>query len=143
MRVRLVAKDRRSLSIRRSAWVGVAATATLILVLAMAGPRAAATATLSGRVTDGAGNPLGGSTITVDTVGTASQVAATTTALDGSYSATVEAGSYDVHVTPPAMSGFNPATFADFAISGATALDVVLTNAATVTFKGVLQTSRG
>ena len=143
MRARFVAKDRRNLSIRRTAWVGVAAAATLILVLAMAGPAAAATATLSGRVTDGIGNPLGGSTIAVDTAGTTSQVAATTTGLDGSYSVSVEADSYDVHVTPPAASGFNPATFADFAISGETALDVVLTNAATATFKGVLQTSRG
>ena len=143
MRVRFVAKDRRILSIRRTAWVGVAAAATVLLVLAMAGPAAAATATLSGRVTDGIGSPLGGSTIAVDTAGTTSQVAATTTALDGSYSVSVEAGSYDVHVTPPAASGFNPATFADFAISGETALDVVLTNAATATFKGVLQTSRG
>ncbi|HEV3070726.1 MAG TPA: carboxypeptidase regulatory-like domain-containing protein [Solirubrobacteraceae bacterium] len=143
MRVRFVAKDRRSPAIRRTAWVGVAAAATLILVLAMAGPAAAATATLSGRVTDGVGNPLGGSTIAVDTAGTTSQVAATTTSLDGSYSVSVEAGSYDVHVTPPAASGFNPAIFADFAISGATALDVVLTNAATVTFQGVLRTSRG
>jgi hypothetical protein len=38
MRARFVAKGRRSLSIGRTAWVGVAATATLILVLAMAGP---------------------------------------------------------------------------------------------------------
>jgi hypothetical protein len=98
---------------------------------------------LSGRVTDGASNPLAGSMITIDTVGTTNQIGATTTASDGSFSVSVEAGSYDVYVTPPPASGFNTAFFGDFTISGTTVLNVVLSNTSTVTFQGVLQTSRG
>jgi hypothetical protein len=127
----------------RMAWVVVAAATTLLSVLAMAGPAAAATAMLSGRVTDGIGTPLANSTIAIETAGTTNQIAATTTALDGSYSVSVEAGSYDVHVIPSVVSGFNPATFGNFAISGATDLDVVLTDATTVTLNGVVRDPLG
>jgi regulator of protease activity HflC (stomatin/prohibitin superfamily) len=54
-------------------------------------------------------------TIAIDTVGTTGEVATTTTGVDGSYSVYVDAGSYDVHVTPPTGSGLNSATFANFA----------------------------
>ena len=79
----------------------------------------------------------------IDVVGTSNQVASVTTTSDGSYAVAVASGSYDIVITPPLNSGFHSATFDGFTISGTTGLDVVLTNANAVTFRGILQTSKG
>ncbi|MGQ0431660.1 MAG: carboxypeptidase regulatory-like domain-containing protein, partial [Microthrixaceae bacterium] len=121
----------------------IALVAALGLPLIAATPAVAATASLSGTIKDGGGTALGGSTIVIYTVGTTTQIAASTAAANGSYTMPVDAGTYDVVVNPPAGSGFHLAAFGSFAISGATVLNVVLSHEGAVTWSGVLKDSKG
>src|SRR2546423_777548 len=101
------------------AFLSLTAFGTFLLI---AGPTAAATAVLLGRVTDGSGHPLLDSTIAINAVGTTNQVVSGTIQSDGTYTISVSPGSYDVVVSPPVESGFHSATFGDFYINGTTNL---------------------
>jgi hypothetical protein len=83
-------------------WSGIKPSASSPIATSVA----AATYTISGTIDDSAASPLG--SITVVLSGDASD--STTTAVDGTYSFTVEDGSYVVTPTPPAGKEFGPAS---------------------------------
>ena len=128
----------------RARWTLVAVIAMVASLTAFAPQASAATTvTLSGVVQDGSGNPIAGAAVGIYTVGTTTEIAAATTDASGDYSLPVAPASYDVVVTPPAGSGYHSATFGDYPINVPTTLDVVLTNAAAVSWSGSLVTSSG
>ena len=86
---------------------------------------AVSSVTMSGRVTDQAGTPVGGTTIEIKN-SSAAVIAWADTNEEGRYSLAVEAGTYDIFVTPPPQSGFGAIVFVSRTISGDTGLDVVL-----------------
>ena len=69
------------------------------------------TFTLSGRVTDQTAAGIVGATVEALQPGTMAVVASTATDANGAYSLSLDAGTYDVRVTPPSGSGFQPVVF--------------------------------
>ena len=84
----------------------------LLLALTLSGvsllpsPALAATYQLSGKVTDQSSNPIVGATVAVIDPSTSATVASTTTDSSGTYSLSVDGGTYNIQVTPPSGSGF-------------------------------------
>jgi alpha-tubulin suppressor-like RCC1 family protein len=112
----------------------------LLLALAYHAPaaplaRAATPLQISGRVADQSGATVSGATVAALAAGGAT-TASTTTGADGRYVLAVEAGSYDIRVTPPSGSSFQITTIANRAVSADTTLDIVLVPASVVTLSG-------
>ncbi len=114
----------------------------LLLALALSGvtllpaPALAATYQLSGKVTDQSGNPIPGTTVAVIDPSTSTTVASATTDSTGNYALSVDGGTYNIQVTPPTSSGFQPAQILSKAITGDTTVNVVLVPSGSVTLSG-------
>ncbi|HEX6292146.1 MAG TPA: carboxypeptidase-like regulatory domain-containing protein [Herpetosiphonaceae bacterium] len=98
---------------------------------------------LSGKVSDQSGNGLASVTVDVINPTTAATVASTITNISGTYTLSVEQGTYDVRVTPTAASGFGPAVALGRTITRATTLDFVLVPAGVVTLSGKVRDPLG
>jgi hypothetical protein len=87
--------------------------------------RAALAVAVQGTVRDAAGAPV--ADVTIELVDSSDEIAGSAVSdADGSYSLSVEQGTYDVVVTPPPESIFSPQTFPNRKIEADTKLDVVL-----------------
>ena len=114
---------------------------TLLCGLAvLQAPAQAATGSLSGRVSEGGGASLSGAVVQLFTGPI--KVAEATSGADGNYSISVDNGTYDIVVEPPAGSVFTVSHYNAFTVSGPTNLNIVLVRQS-VTFSGVLRTSKG
>lgn len=85
-----------------------------------------ATVQLSGRITDQLSHPLPGTVVEVIESALQLNVATTATDLNGTYSLSVPAGTYDIKVTPAAGSGFQSVLSANRSIVEDTILDFAL-----------------
>ncbi len=86
----------------------------------------AATYNLSGIVTNAGGAGISGASVEVLEVNTNNVVANTTTSSSGNYNVSVEDGIYDIRITPPSGSGFNPSLIVDYNISNNSTLNITL-----------------
>jgi protocatechuate 3,4-dioxygenase beta subunit len=89
-------------------------------------PAFADTFQLSGKVTQGSGQPIENTTITVTSSSTGTLAGTTTTDTNGDYSLIVSDGTYDITATPPSSSGFQSATQANQIITGNTVVNFTL-----------------
>ncbi|RMF02467.1 MAG: carboxypeptidase regulatory-like domain-containing protein, partial [Chloroflexi bacterium] len=96
----------------------------------------AATYQLTGQVTDQSGTAIVGATVAVINPATSATVASATTDSTGNYALSVDAGTYDIKVTPPASSGFAESITPGQVISSDTSLDFVLVPAGSITITG-------
>src|SRR4051794_10547685 len=92
----------------------------VIAVLLLAIPASASADSLSGHVKSSSGVAVSSATVELLNQSTGATVASGTTGLDGSYSVTVAAGTYDLRVTPPLGSPYATFNAAGRVISGAT-----------------------
>ncbi len=112
-------------------WRHLSSLFSLVVLLAL--PGAAFAGSLTGVVTDSTNAPVANVQIELQQGG--ATLASTSSAANGTYSfASVADGTYNIIATPPAASGFSPATLPNRVISGATTGDIVLVKAA-VLFK--------
>ena len=137
----------RLLGTRRGACrLGLAIASLLLVALALA-PANAAAATLFGTVSSQAVGaavmPEAGATVTVLDPQTQATVALATTGIDGTYSAVVPDGTYDVRVDPATGDGFVSTTVEDIAVATSRRLDVVLVSAGVTRLSGVVHKSDG
>ncbi|GAB4456799.1 MAG: hypothetical protein Kow0031_37870 [Anaerolineae bacterium] len=108
----------------------------LLVPLIWAGVALAASYTLSGQVTDQSSAAVANALVEVINPASGTTVYSTTTNAGGSYALTVDAGTYDVKVTPPGGSGFGESTVLAQNITADTTLDVVLVPAGNITLTG-------
>jgi hypothetical protein len=92
--------------------------AAMIISFTGIAPASAATVQLSGRVTDQAAIPIAGATVAVIDPTTSGTVASATTDPTGNYTVPIGTGTYNITVTPPVGSSFQPATLSNEAITG-------------------------
>ena len=116
--------------------------ATIIVLLLSSTIANAVAYQLSGRVTDGAGNPIPDTTIEIVDPSSSTIVTSTTTDATGNYAISVESGIYDILVTPPQSSGFNPSITHGQNITSGTTLDFVLVQTS-VTIHGKVTDKQG
>jgi thermitase len=95
-----------------------------------------ATYQVTGRVTDTSNTPQVGATVAALTPGTSTAVTSTTTAADGSYTLSLNVGTYDFKVTPPTNSGFQVGTQPNVSVTGNMTLNFTLVSASAVTLSG-------
>ena len=105
------------------------AAAVVSTLVALGGPAVHA-ATVTGVVQDSGGTPIDMVGVAFVDSTTQQEIDSTTTGADGIYNVTVPPATYDVHVQPPAASGFVPQTIPGRTITGDTTLDIVLVPAA-------------
>ncbi|NTU86396.1 MAG: hypothetical protein HGA45_44875, partial [Chloroflexales bacterium] len=103
---------------------------------------AASTFQVSGTIAGQAGVAIAGATVAALAAGGAT-VASATSASDGRYALAVEAGVYDIQVSPPAGSPYQVSTLRDRTISADTAIDIALVSASAVTLRGKVLDARG
>ena len=108
----------------------------LAIVLFFHSTAVAATFQLSGCVTDQSGSPIAATLVEVIDPATGATVASATTDADGNYALSVDEGTYDIRVTPPAESGFAEFVSPGQVINSDTNLDFVLVPADLVTVSG-------
>jgi len=134
----------------RNAWG--ACRRGLVVLLLVSGPIAvvptiASAATLFGTVSgQSAGQPIApeaGASVTVVDPATQDVVALATTGLDGTYSATVPSGTYDVRFDPGTSGAFASATVHAVQVEMTRKLDVVLVPAGLVRVSGVVRGTGG
>jgi len=80
--------------------------------------------TVSGKVTDQSGIPIADVIVEIIDPATGSTTASATTGSDGVYVVLVDAGTYDVKVTPPESSGFQITTVSNQSLAGNTTLSL-------------------
>src|SRR5579875_2785190 len=112
-------------------------------LLVPARPAAAASFQIAGKVTDQSSSPLSGANIAVIDPSSSQTVASTTTAADGTYSVSVNAGTYNVQVTAPSGTGLGSAIALNEVIGNDTVLNFVLVAQGSVTFSGQLRDPHG
>jgi hypothetical protein len=129
---------------RSSAWRrGLAAVALAAgLTVAIAAPSSAAGPTITGTVEDTSGNPLASVTVNVLDPSTDSTVTSTTTASDGTFTASVNSGTYNVEFIPLSSSGLQ-SYLATGVTAGSTPLTIILKSAVVVQVQGTLSDSLG
>ena len=110
------------------------------------GASAASAAVITGTV-DGEGQSPAGlaeAQVAVTEPGSGTQVAATSTALDGTYRAEVPEGTYDVTVTPPFGDGLSSAREANEVVGAEAVLNFTLASSeSSSSFSGVLRGEKG
>ena len=109
---------------------------SIVAMTLFTGIVSAATYTLSGRVTNQSGTPLDAVTIEVLDPGTGTIVASAATDATGNYTLTIDEGTYDMRVVPPAGSGFAESLSPGQIINSDTNLDFALVPAGLVTVSG-------
>jgi hypothetical protein len=111
-------------------------------VAASAAPSFAAQPTITGTVEDTSGNPLASVTVNVLDPSTDSTVTSTTTASDGTFSASVNTGTYNVEFIPSSNSGVQ-SYLATGITAGSTPLTIILKSAVVVQVQGTLTDAQG
>ncbi len=120
----------------------VAAAGLSLAGTASAAPAWAAAPTITGLVQDASGAPQANVAISVIDPDTASTVASTTSAADGSFSVPVGSGTYNVELIPPSNSGFQ--SFLATGVSTDSApLTIILKAATVVQLQGMLSDAAG
>ncbi|HEV7771871.1 MAG TPA: carboxypeptidase-like regulatory domain-containing protein, partial [Conexibacter sp.] len=119
----------------------------LVLAVFAIGGSTATAATLFGAVSTqmagGAPAPAAGALVTVLDPSTDATVALATTGMDGTYSAVVPDGTYDVRFDPPSGGDFAPTTVGGIAVASSKRLDVVLVPAGLARLSGVVRDADG
>ncbi len=117
----------RLLSVTRTTMLSLALVA-LVAALSVLSvrPATAATFQLSGKVSNQSGTGLSGALVEVVNPSTAATVASGTTDAGGQYTVSVEEGTYDVRVTPPAGSGFQEQRILNVQIANNSILNIAL-----------------
>jgi hypothetical protein len=113
------------------------AAGMIAAVTASAVSSSAAAPTITGTVEDTSGTALVGVTVNVLNPSTDSTVTSTTTASDGTFSASVNSGTYNVEFIPPSSSGLQ-SYLATGVTAGSTPLTVILKTAVVVQVEGTL-----
>jgi hypothetical protein len=132
----------RSSGWRRGLAAIVVAAGVFVGMAASAASSSAAQPAITGTVEDTSGTALAGVTVNVLDPSTDSTVTSTTTASDGTFSASVNSSTYNVEFIPPSSSGLQ-SYLATGVAPDSTPLTVILKTAAVVQVQGSLQDSEG
>ncbi len=116
----------------------VAISTALFLAIIFAANALAATFQVSGRVTDQSGSPLADTLVSIINPGSGSTIASASTDSNGAYSLSVDEGTYNIRVTPPAGSGLGSAVALNQTIDGPKEIDFVLVPEGTAMLSGRL-----
>ena len=115
-------------------------------VLDLMGPRMDlfnGTYQVSGRVTNQAGDPIVGTVVDMLDPATSTVVATATADENGDYAVSVDAGTYNIRVTPPLGSGFQISTLFGRVIAADATIDFMLVPAGAVTLSGRVLDAEG
>jgi hypothetical protein len=120
----------------------VVAAGVIVGVAASAASSSAAQPAITGTVEDTSGNPLASVTVNVLNPSTDSTVTSTVTASDGTFSASVSSGTFNVEFIPPSSSDLQ-SYLATGVAPDSTPLTVILKSAVLVQVQGTLKDSQG
>jgi Carboxypeptidase regulatory-like domain/Bacterial Ig-like domain (group 1) len=132
----------RSSSWRRGLVAMLLGAGVITGVAASAASSFAAQPTITGTVEDTSGNPLASVTVNVQDPSTDSTVASTTTGSDGTFSASVNSGTYNVEFVPPSSSNLQ-SYLATGVAAGSTPLTIILKAALVVQVQGTVTDTLG
>ncbi len=127
---------------RRLLTIIVAATGLTLAATAFALPASAAGSVITGVVEDTSSNPQSDVAVNVLDPSTAATVASTTTADDGSFSVSVNSGTYNLQLIPPSGSGLQ-SYLATGVTTDSTPLTIILKSAVVVQVQGTLTDTQG
>jgi VCBS repeat-containing protein len=132
----------RSSGWRRALVAVVLVAGVMAGVAASAASSFAAQPTITGTVEDTSGNPLSSVTVNVQDPSTDSTVTSTTTASDGTFSASVNSGTYNVEFVAPSSTGLQ-SYLATGVTAGSAPLTIILKSSVVVQVEGTLTDSQG
>jgi Carboxypeptidase regulatory-like domain/Bacterial Ig-like domain (group 1) len=129
---------------KASGWRRVLAALVIVagMIVAIAASASATQPTITGTVEDTSGNPLTGVTVNVLDPSTDSTVTSTTTASDGTFSASVNSGTYNVQFIAPSSTGLQ-SYLATGVAAGSAPLTIILKSSQVVQVEGTLSDTSG